>query len=566
MFSLPIATSLRSTLRHGYSVRDLWHDFAAAFTVSMLALPLAMALAIAVGLAPQHGIYTAIVAGIAAPLLGGSRFQVSGPTAAFVVIVAPIVAEYGLTGLLWCEIGAGILLILMGCFKLGRFIRYVPYPVTTGFTAGIALVIATISLNDFLGLNIATLNGSYVDKLFCIAEKIRYANPWESLIGITTLFTIFTLPKYTKKIPAAIVGMLVAIFISYILNNYGFPIATIGNRFAYETSLGLCYGIPPTPPQFYWPSFNPSNVLCLPSYDLVRVLVSPMLVVAILAGLESLLSASVADSMTSTKHDPDSELTGIGLANILAGFTAGIPATGAIARTALNIHSGAKSCFSCVLHALLIMLFVLMLAPLISLIPMAALAALLISAAYRMSHLPQIIRTLQVAPSGDKVVLMTCLILTSFVDMVVGVGVGIVLACFLFMQHMSELSSVQVEKKSVSSDQTQLIGDLLIYRIDGPLFFGNVEKVLQEYHFLHDHLPQIVLDLEKVPFIDMTGMNALKNFLLAISKEGRTISLCAPEHVLHRIRTKLQGHHLDSHVEFFHSLEKITHRAGVTNR
>ena len=548
--TFPIATALRECIR-GYSFSIFRQDALAGLIVSLLALPLAMALAIAVGLPPQHGIYTAIVAGIAAALLGGSPTQVSGPTAAFVVIVAPIVSAMGLSGILWCTILSGIMLIAMGGVGLGRYINYVPYPVTTGFTAGIAVVIATLSLNDFLGLGVEKLGDHYLDKVTALASHISDIKPYESMIGMTTLLIILTFGKVTRAIPSTIVGILAGTLLAYFLSHQGIDIATIGSRFTYETASGLQHGIPPYPPHFELPALPDSS-------QFKQIFLSAM-VVAALAALESLLSATVADNIAGTKHNPNAELNGIGVANILSGLSGGIPATGAIARTATNIHSGARTPIASVIHALLIMAYVLLLAPLISYIPMTSLAALLLVTAYRMSHIRQFIRTVKIAPASDTLVLITCFGLTVFIDMVAGVAVGIVLAALLFMKRISELAEFNVASfrgNGSFAHASNLPDNVMMYRIDGPLFFGTVEKAFERYRFVHDHVDTLVIDMEHVPLIDMTGLVAMKTMLTGIAKEDRQVFICGKPDITNRILHKMADSNIKLHLHAATSVEE----------
>lgn len=549
--SIPIATAIRTSMR-GYNLSTFKKDAIAGLVVSLTALPLAMALSIAVGLPPQHGIYTAIVAGITVALLGGSVTQVSGPTAAFVVIVAPIVAEHGLHGLIWCQIMAGVMLIIMGMARFGRYINYVPYPVTTGFTAGIAVVIATLSLNDFLGLEIGQLEGEYVEKVVTLVEHLPSFNRYEFLVGMVSLLTIIFSGKITRAIPSPVVGIATGTLLAYLLSKYGIDIATIGSRFTYETgSEVIKHGIPPYPPVFHVPSDVAGSILSVPSYAEFKTLLIPSMVIAALAALESLLSATVADNLTGARHDPNAELNGIGVGNILSGFAAGIPATGAIARTATNIHSGAKTPMASIIHALLIMLYVLLLAPFINKIPMAALAALLLNTAYRMSHLKQCIRTFKIAPTSDSVVLLVCFVLTVFVDMVAGVSVGIVLASLLFMKRISELTQIDfapLTKSSSEASSLKLPDNVAVYRINGPLFFGSVEKAYDRYNFVHDHIDCLIIDMENVPLIDMTGLVAMKAMLSSIAREGREVILCGRKDITDRILHKIADSAIATHV------------------
>ena len=407
----PVATALTDAFRNGYGVSAFKSDLGAGAVVALIAVPLSMALAIAVGLPPQHGLYTAIIAGIAAALTGGSRFQVSGPTAAFVAILAPIVVQHGLQGLIWCQLIAGGILILLGILKLGRFIKLVPYAVTTGFTAGIAVVLATLSMNDFFGLHIEKLGEHYWDKVSSILSHMAHFTPAEALVGAITLAVMVVLPRFTKAIPAPVVGIAVGTGLSFFAARAGLHVDTIASRFP--------PGIPASLPGFHLPE----------TMNLMPLLI-PAAAVALLAALESLLSATVADNITETKHNPDAELFGIGIANLLTGFFAGIPATGALARTAANIHAGAKTPLASVFHSALLFIFMIALARYISEIPMAALAALLIATAWRMAHVKIFGDILRAGNKQDTALLLVTFFLTVIFDMVVGVGAGLALAFF----------------------------------------------------------------------------------------------------------------------------------------
>ncbi len=427
MFVFPIGTALKESLQKGYNFPTFQSDLSAAIVVSLVALPLSMALGIAVGLPPQHGLYTAIIAGIAVALFGGSKVQVSGPTAAFVAILAPIVAQYGLTGLIWCQLMAGGLLIAMGILRLGKYIEHVPFTVVTGFTAGIAVVIATLALNDFLGLGISQFGPHYIDKLGAIASHLPMLTPQEAVIGIVTLIIIVWFRKVTTIIPAPVAGIAVATLMAFLCARQGIEVHTIESVFSYVGANGdKVGGIPPYWPQFHWPE----------TVD-ITPLFWPAITVAMLAALESLLSATIADNITEEKHDPNAELTGIGIGNLLSGLFAGIPATGAIARTAANIQAGAKTPMAAVMHAVLLLIYMLMLAPWISKIPMSALSALLLVTAWRMAHLNLLVDIVRAKNQKDIVVLFVTMALTVFVDMVAGVGVGLALSYSLHFKNRS---------------------------------------------------------------------------------------------------------------------------------
>lgn len=546
--TFPLATALRAAIPR-YTPKILKDDLVAGLVVSLVALPLAMALAIAVGLPPRHGLYTAIVAGVVAGIFGGSMVQVSGPTAAFVVIVAPIVRDFGLHGLIWCEIMAGIMLLVMGFARLGKLIHYVPYPVVLGFTAGIAVTIATLALNDLFGLGIVDLKGAFVQKALMIFAQMPQTDFADLAVGLATLCAIFLFPKVSTKIPAPAAGILVGLLVSWALTSCGFHIETLNTRFSYTDAAGvLQQGIQPYPPVLHYPG-DGDNLFALPTYKEFRLLFHSALVVAALAALESLLSASVADSMTRTRHDPNAELNGIGLANIFSGLAAGIPATGAIARTAANIQAGGKTPVAAITHALLILLYVVTLAPWISYTPMAALAALLIFVSWRMAHFHQLARIVQIAPRSDIVVLLTCFTLTVFIDMVAGVTVGMVMASLLFMTRVAEATHLHVsEPGKPDIAHGDLPEGTMVYRMEGPLFFGSIDKMLEGAEAIPDSVNRLVIDLMHVPVIDMTGMVGMKTFLLSVARPGRDVAVCGHKDVTERIRRKIAGTAFAAHV------------------
>lgn len=551
--AIPIATALRRSLRT-YTFADLRHDLMAAFVVSLVALPLSMALAIAVGLPPQHGVYTAIVAGIVVPLIGGSTWQVSGPTAAFVVVLAPIASQHGLRGIVWAGLMAGVILIGMGFARLGRLINYVPYPVTTGFTAGIAVVLATLSLNDFLGLGIASLEGSFFEKLGLIGGGLAAFDPATALVGVSTLVLMFTGHRLVPVLPSAIVAVVFGTALALSLDGLGQEVATVGSRFSYMSADGsTVQGIPPNLPGFGLPTLAAGSLYTLPTLAEIRELLFPAVAIAILAALESLLSATVADSMAGTRHDPNAELTGIGVGNILSALAAGIPATGAIARTATAINNGARSPLASSMHAGLIAIYVLLLAPWISHVPMAVLSALLIHTAYRMSHHHQFVRILRIAPRSDVVVLLLCFTLTVFIDMVAGVGVGMIAAAFLVIKRLAELTRIEVENEPDEVDtglQPRRPGTM-VFRIRGPLFFGTVERAFDRSHFTFGSVEHVVLDLRDVPFIDMSGLVALRSTLDLLATADRSVDIvCDVDEVEDQIRRKIAGSPFRSFVHF----------------
>ncbi|MDP3935646.1 MAG: SulP family inorganic anion transporter [Alphaproteobacteria bacterium] len=538
-----ISWALRKSLS-GYNIGTFKSDVMAGLIVSLVALPLAMALAIAVGLSPQYGIYTAIVAGVSVPLLGGSFHQVSGPTAAFVVIIAPIVSTHGLRGLIITTVMAGGILVAVGILKLGRYINYIPYPVTTGFTSGIAVVIGVLSLNDFLGLHIAKLPESFIEKIISIAENLPFARWPETLIGLISIIVMFTSGRFIKQIPSPIVGIGLGTVLGIILNSYGVDIATIGSRFSYSLSDGsLVQGIPPYIPSFEIPGISTLELFRLPFFSELKDLSIPAVVVAALAALESLLSAAVADGMAGTKHNPNAELIGIGIGNILSGLASGMPATGAIARTATNIQNGGRTPLASSIHAVFILGYILFFAHYMSYVPMASLAALLLLVAYRMSHIQQFMRILKISPLEDSIVLIVCFIFTVVIDMVAGVAAGVVMACFLLVRRISNITQLHISdhtRQSSKMNNNQVPKDTIVYHINGSLFFGNVEQVLEQIEIVSSQTHTFIIDLENVPLLDMTGMIAIKRIVLDLSKNKKNTILCVGKPFLNAIQQKLR--------------------------
>ena len=492
--------------------------------VGVVALPLSMALAIASGVAPQPGLDAAIVAGALIALLGGSKVQVAGPTAAFVVILAPIATRFGLGGLLLATMMAGMILAAMGIYRLGRFIEFVPYPVTTGFTAGIALVIGTLQLKDFLGLEVATLPPDYLARLAVLIRALPTAHLADFSIGAFTLAVLLGWPLLSKRVPAPLVALLFAGLAAHFAGRWwpGFSVVTIHDRFSYTLG-GVVYpGIPRLPPTplLPWNLPGPGGGPLVVSFELIRELLPAAFTIAILGAIESLLSAVVADGMTGKKHDPDSELLAQGIGNFVAPFFGGFAATGAIARTATNVRAGARSPFAAVFHALFVLAAVMAFAPLMGHLPMAALAALLLLVAVRMSEGKHILHILKVAPRTDIVVLVTCFSLTVLFDMVVAVTVGIVLASILFMERMAAVSRVSLVSSEELDLDRPLPPNLLLYEIAGPLFFGAAQRAMTAVRAVAKSIRVVVLDLRAVPLLDATGLVALDSSVTKLREAG----------------------------------------------
>lgn len=521
---LTIAHAMRETFRHGYTRRDAFADLQAGVVVGVVAIPLSMALAIATGMPPQHGLYTAIVAGIVCALLGGSKVQITGPTAAFVVILAPIAGQYGPAGLLIASMMAGLLLLCMAVGRMGRLIEFVPYPVTAGFTAGIAVVIATLEVQDFLGLTIVKMPQAFLGKVGAIVQALPTAHASESLIGLATLLAIIYFPKLTTRVPAPVAILPLVAGIVYVCTETipGFDVATINSRFSYMVDGAAQAGIPRMLPPIHlpWNWAGPEGAPLILSLELIRALLPAAFAIAMLAAIESLLSAVIADGMTRSKHNPDAELFAIGAANVVAPFFGGFAATGAIARTATNIRLGAKSPFAAITHSAVIVLAIVTMAPLLGYLPMAALAALLLRVAWTMSEARHVLYVVRIAPKSDAFVLISCFALTVVFDMVVAVTAGMILASLLFIRRMAEASTVKLLRYDSAGNGYHLPDTVLVYEIRGPLFFGAAEKAMAQLHIVGSDVRVILLDLRMVLIIDVTGLINLESAIERLHRTG----------------------------------------------
>ena len=516
------AAALRAVLREGYSKADLRADVLAGLVVGVVALPLSMALAIAVGVPPQYGLYTSIVAGIVVPLLGGSRFQVTGPTAAFVVILAPIVSRFGIAGLLVAGVMAGLLLAAMGLLRLGKLIQFIPHPVTAGFTAGIGTVIAVLQVKDLLGLRPTRAPEHFIERVQALFEARSTASGAELLVGLLTLAILVALPRITRRVPAPLVALPVAAVLALLLHRFGFDVATIGSRFHAVVDGETVAGIPRLPPLPVrpWEVVMPGGAPLPLELATLRALFPSAIAIALLGAIESLLSAVVADGMAGTRDDPDAELLALGVGNVVCPFFGGIAATGAIARTATGIRYGSRSPISTVVHGLFVLAALLVLAGAIAYLPMAALAALLLLVAWNMSEARHFVHIVRVAPKSDVAVLLTCYGLTVIFDMVVAVIFGIVLASFLFMRRMAEVSSVQLVEEVHPHRGLRMPRDTVLYEVNGPLFFGAVDSAMDAFKTIGARMKALILSLEAVPAIDVTGLVALESAISRLRQQG----------------------------------------------
>ena len=495
----------------GYGPRQFSHDLVAGLTVGLVALPLAMAFAIASGVPPQAGLYTAVVAGFVISALGGSRTQIGGPTGAFVVIVAGIVARFGLDGLALVSLMAGVGLVVMGLTGLGAAVKFIPRAVTIGFTNGIAVLIASTQIKDFFGLKTPPVPSEFLQRMALLAH---YAGTirWEAVaVSVGSLAVILLLPKVTKRVPGSIVALLLATVATVAFH---LPIETIGSRFG---------GIPQGFPHFALPPFRAEHILpLLPS----------AMTVALLAAVESLLSAVVADGMSGDHHNSNVELVAQGVANMASPLFGGIPATGAIARTATNIRSGALTPVAGMVHALTLLLILLVAAPLARFVPLAALASVLFVVSYNMSEWREVTSILRL--SGTAIaVWVTTFVLTVVADLTVAVGVGMGLAALLYIYRVAETTTVaQVTPEYLEDGQPHILQDKMIptgvtiLRIHGPFLFGCTEKLLEATRDLDELGSVVVLRLRNMSALDGTGVHAIEQFSTRLQKAGKTLLLC----------------------------------------
>ncbi|WP_339132640.1 MAG: C4-dicarboxylic acid transporter DauA [Candidatus Electrothrix sp. GW3-4] len=529
-------SALRKSLKSKPSYLDIQANVLAGLTVGVIALPLSMALAIASGVPPQHGLYTAMVAGLVIALTGGSKVNISGPTAAFVVILLPIVHKFGLGGLLVSGMMAGLILILMGIGKLGRLIEIVPYPVTVGFTAGIGVVIGTFQIKDFLGLDIEGMGGHYLDKLSALLLALPSINWQETLIGVLTLAVLLVWPRFRSKVPSHLVALLFGSLVAWLASRFfsNFSVATIGTRFQFEINGIVGNGIPPILPSFAWPWNLPGadgNPIGL-NFALVRLLFPSAITIAILGALESLLCAVVADGMSGKKHNPNDELIGQGIGNVLVPLFGGIPATAAIARTAANVKAGGTMPLSSLIHGVFILIGILLLAPLLSYIPMSSMAALLLMVAWNMSEARHFMRTVKIAPREDVFVLIICFLLTVLFDMTVAVAVGMGLAAVLFIRRTISLTHTSTIESSHAD--YNLPDYTVVYDVNGPLFFGSAQKALKTISTVHPDVRVVILDMSEVTMLDMSAIIAMESIANDLSTRniGLIINNLQPRMIL----------------------------------
>ena len=494
-----------------YSLKDLASDLPAGITVGLVALPLAMAFAIASGLTPQAGIYCAVVTGFLISLLGGSNVQIGGPTGAFVVIVAGIIAKHGVSGLFVCTMMAGVLLILMGITGLGSAVKFIPRPVVLGFTNGIAVLIASTQIRDFLGLKMEYVPGEFLTRMQAFAEHLDSVSIPATLLACGSLALILIVPKVVKRVPGYIAALFFGTVAVFLLK---LPVDTIGSRFG---------GVPSGLPRLHIPEFHPH--LMLP-------LISPAITVAMLGAIESLMSAVVADRMSGDKHNPNVELIAQGVANVASPMFGGLPATGAIARTATNVRSGAKTPVAGLIHALTLVAVLLFAAPLVSFVPMAVLAAILMVVSYNMGEWGELGKLFKLT-KWDILVWFVTFSLTVLADLTVAVEFGMILAALLFIRKVTETTTVSavtaeyVREGKMHALQDKMIPDYVrIFRIHGPFLFGATQKIETVTEDIDNLPPIVVLRLRNMTATDATGIKELEDLADKLHAAGRTLILC----------------------------------------
>lgn len=511
---------LWSDLRH-YDRKTLAADAMAGLIVGIVALPLAIAFGIASGVSPETGIVTAIVAGFLVSAFGGSSVQIGGPTGAFIVIVYGIVQQYGMGGLTVATLMAGAFLVLLGVFRLGTIIKYIPYPIVVGFTSGIAVTIFTTQVKDLLGLTTGPVPADFVAKWATYVQALPTVDPWSTAVGVLSVVAIALTPRLSRKVPGSLVAIVVMTVAAYLLRTYAGveSIETIGDRFSIRAEL-------------------PSAVVPVLTWEGVKQLVQPALTIAVLGAIESLLSATVADGVTGRRHDSNQELIGQGIANLCSPLFGGIPATGAIARTMTNINNGGRTPVAGIVHAAVLLLIFLVFMPLAQYIPMACLAGVLVVVSYNMSGW-RTFRELLANPKSDVAVLLITFLLTMLFDLTIAIEVGLVIACLLFMRRMAETTRVSViteeidpnEESDVETHEEHLPipPGVEVYEINGPYFFGIANKFEDVMATMADRPKVRIIRMRRVPFIDSTGLHNLKNLCTMNHREGTHIVLSGVE-------------------------------------
>ncbi len=524
-FSVDFKPRLFSTLKD-YNKQLFAKDAMAGIIVGIVAIPLAIAFGIASGVGPTEGLVTAIMAGFIISALGGSKVQIGGPTGAFIVIIYGIIQQFGLTGLIIATILAGVMQILMGVFKLGSIIKFMPYPIIVGFTGGIAITIFSTQMNDLFGLGISNVPANFIDKWACYFQNISNVNWWALLIGVLSILVIVFTPKISKKIPGSLLAIIIMTALTWVLKKYAGidSIKTIGDL--YELPSGL--------PSFRIPTLAEGETF----FSVAQAVLPSAFTIAMLGAIESLLSAMVADGVISDRHNSNTELIGNGIANVVVPFFGGIPATGAIARTMANINNGGRTPVAGIVHTLVLLLVLLFLGGLVGLIPMSCLAGVLIVVSYNMSGWKTIVSMCKQSRS-DIAVLFTTLLLTVIFDLTIAIEIGLVLAVIMFIKRVMESTNISVIQNELDvhndgekDERLMVPKHTEVYEIEGPFFFGIANKFEELSHRRSDKVIRIIR-MRKVTFIDATGIHNLEIFIQAAQEEGKIIILSGVNQSVH---------------------------------
>ncbi len=496
-----------------YDRQQFARDAMSGVIVGIVAIPLAIAFAIASGVSPDKGLFTAVIAGFMISLLGGSRVQIGGPTGAFIVIVYGIVQQYGISGLIIATFIAGVMLILMGLARLGAVIKFIPHPLIVGFTSGIALIIFSSQVKDFLGLKMGAVPAEFTDKWVSFAQNIETVNLYAVGIAVATVLIIMLWPKITHKIPGSLIAIILTTVAVYFLK---FPVETIGSKFGEI------------------PSSLPSPVVPKIDFATIRKLIQPAFTIALLGGIESLLSCVVADGMIGSKTRNNMELIAQGVANIFSSMFGGIPATGAIARTVTNVKNGGRTPVAGIIHAITLLFIMLFFGKWATYIPMPTLAGVLVVVAYNMSEWENF-RSVLKGPRNDSIILLTTFFLTVFIDLTVAIEIGMVLAAFLFMRKMIQSSEVSILSEQVNEDDdneeelllisSKIPKDVEVFEITGPLFFGAAHKFTDAIKFIEKKPKVLIIRMRYVPMIDQTGIHALEEVFKEVKQRGIKVIL-----------------------------------------
>ena len=509
----PKLISLLDDKENGFSKEQFFKDLIAGIIVAIIALPLSIALGISSGVSPEKGLITAIIAGFIISLLGGSRVQIGGPTGAFVVIVFGIIQNHGVDGLIIATFMAGIILVLFGLLRFGSLIKYIPYPITVGFTSGIAVTLFSTQVKDFLGLSMTKTPSEFIPKWEAYISHMNTTNLYTLAIGLLALIILIFWPKINKKIPGSLIALIVTTLVVFIFN---LPVATIGSQFGKISS---------NIPMPHIPNLN---------LNTLKALIGPAFTIALLGGIESLLSAVVSDGMIGDKHNSNAELIAQGIANMGSSLFGGIPATGAIARTAANVKNGGRTPISGIVHSITLLLIMLVFMPLAKFIPLTTLSAILIIVSYNMSEW-RTFKAILKAPKSDIAILLTTFFLTVLFDLVIAIGIGMVVSMCLFMRRVAtsievnELNESDCDKSNIDTDMENLkVGEnVLVYDIRGHLFFGAVDTFMNTMKEINDDAKVLVLRMRYTKTLDVTGYKQIKN--IALSCKSRNMTLIISE-------------------------------------